>query len=102
MRKFTVILALLFVVALVMAVLVSSAYANTDEDGACWGQATAVFAQTGVMGAHASQEETPRVGLHNLAIALYDDGNGVLEDDTIQALGAWVAAEEGLSIDACM
>lgn len=66
---------------------------------ACWGQATQVFAQTGEMGAHASEQPTPRVGLANLARALFDAG--VIPEPTIQALGAFVAAELGLSIEAC-
>ena len=68
-------------------------------DQACWGQASAVFAQTGEMGEHASQEETPRLGLRNLARALVEQG--VIADDSMQALGAFVADTLGLSIDAC-
>jgi hypothetical protein len=67
---------------------------------ACWGQATAVFAATGELGQHASSEPTPREGLANLAQALYDQG--VIPAPTMQALGAFVAAQLGLSIDACM
>ncbi len=71
----------------------------TSEDDACWGQATAVFAQFGEMGEHSSQQSTPRLGLANLADALYADG--VISEPTIQALGAFVADALGLSIDAC-
>ncbi|HMQ30684.1 MAG TPA: hypothetical protein PKD53_08135 [Chloroflexaceae bacterium] len=67
---------------------------------ACWGQASAVFAQMGEMGAHSSSQGEPRVGLRNLAVALYEDG--VLAEPTLQALGAFVASALGLSIDACM
>jgi hypothetical protein len=68
---------------------------------ACWGQATKVFAQTGEMGEHSSSfAGDPRLGLRNLARALYEQG--VIPDDTLQALGAFVAAELGLSISACM
>ncbi len=66
---------------------------------ACWGQATKVYARTGELGEHSSQFPTPRLGLRNLARALYEQG--VLEDDSMQALGAFVAAELGLSISAC-
>jgi hypothetical protein len=66
---------------------------------ACWGQATQVFARMGEMGEHASQFPTPRLGLRNLARQLADAG--VLHDDSMQALGAFVAAALGLSIDAC-
>jgi len=62
--------------------------------------APAVFAQTGEMGEHASQQPTPRLGLKNLAEQLYDAG--IIEEPTMQTLGAFVAAEPGLSIDACM
>ncbi len=54
----------------------------------------------GRMGEHASQQENPRVGLRNLARALYKDG--VIPEPTMQALGAFVVAELGLSVDACM
>jgi hypothetical protein len=92
---------------LVMALLILAftgamlpAQAQAQNDAACWGQATAVFAQMGEMGKHASQEPTPRLGLKNLARALYDAG--VLAEPTLQALGAFVASELGLSIDACL
>jgi hypothetical protein len=51
------------------------------------------------MGEHASQQPTPRLGLRNLARALFEQG--VIEDDTLQALGAFVVAELGLSVEAC-
>ncbi|NIP78856.1 MAG: hypothetical protein GWM90_06510 [Gemmatimonadetes bacterium] len=70
------------------------------SEDACWGQATKVFARLGEMGEHASQQPTPRVGLANLARALYEAG--VIDEPTMQALGAFVAAELGLDIDACM
>ena len=73
--------------------------ANADRN-ACWGQATRVFAQMGEMGEHASQQPTPRLGLRNLARVLYEAG--IIADDTMQALGQFVAAELGLSIEACM
>ena len=79
------------------APLTASAAPN---DQACWGQATAVFAATGQLGQHASSEPTPREGLANLARALY--AQGVIPAPTMQALGAFVAAQLGLSIDACM
>jgi hypothetical protein len=79
------------------APLTASAAAN---DQACWGQATAVFAATGQLGQHASSEPTPRLGLANLARALF--ANGTIPAPTMQALGAFVAAQLNLSIDACM
>jgi hypothetical protein len=66
---------------------------------ACWGQATQVFARMGEMGEHSSQFPTPRLGLRNLARQLADAG--VIDDDSMQALGAFVADALGLSIDAC-
>lgn len=73
--------------------------AAAPASGACWGQASKVFAQTGAMGAHSSTQSNPRLGLRNLARALY--GEGVIAEATMQALGAFVAAELNLSIDAC-
>lgn len=91
-------LLLLFVALLLTMALVPTVGAANGK--ACWGQATAVFAQTGVMGEHASDQPTPRLGLANLARALYDDG--VIDAPTMQALGAFVADALGLSIDACL
>lgn len=87
--------------ALVVALVApwpSFGFAAQNAD-ACWGQATRVFARTGVMGEHASEQATPRLGLRNLARALYEDG--VIADDSMAALGAFVAEVLGLSIDAC-
>ena len=72
----------------------------TPNPQACWGQATKVFAGTGELGQHASSEPTPREGLANLAQSLFDQG--VIPAPTLQALGAFVAAQLGLSIDACI
>ena len=77
-----------------------AASAATPNDHACWGQATKVFAATGELGQHASSEPTPRLGLANLARALF--AQGVIPAPTMQALGAFVTAQLGLSIDACM
>jgi hypothetical protein len=90
---------LAILVLLVSVMLVPMVAQAAPDDAACWGQATKVFAQTGEMGEHASQEATPRLGLRNLARALYADG--VLADDTMQSLGAFVADALGLSIEAC-
>ncbi|HEX6308013.1 MAG TPA: hypothetical protein VFZ69_07485 [Longimicrobiales bacterium] len=77
------------------------ATANAADDQACWGQATAVFAALGVMRPHASKEyDTPREGVRNLACSLY--AAGLIADDSMQALGEFVATAENLSIDACM
>jgi hypothetical protein len=66
----------------------------------CWGQASAVFARLGLMGEHSSSFDNPRLGLRNLARQLYEAN--VIPDDSMAALGAFVAAELGLEIDACM
>jgi hypothetical protein len=91
-------------VALTMAATLGlaplAASAATPNPQACWGQATKVFAATGQLGQHASSEPTPRLGLANLARALFDQG--VIPAPTMQALGAFVSAQLGLSIDACM
>jgi hypothetical protein len=92
------------VVLSILVLLLSVAFASTVAQAApsadaCWGQATAVFAKMGEMGEHASQEPTPRLGLRNLAHALYEEG--VLLEDSMQALGVFVADALGLNIDAC-
>ena len=91
-------LLLILLVALLLTVGLVPAVAAANPH-ACWGQASAVFAQLGEMGEHASQYETPRAGLANLARYLYDMGD--IPAPTMQALGAFVAAAWGLSIDAC-
>lgn len=96
MRKLTIVLAVVLALTLLLGALGVKA---APGGNACWGQATKVFAQMGDMGPHASQQPTPRLGLHNLAVALYDAG--VIPDDSMGALGAFVADELGLSIDAC-
>jgi hypothetical protein len=91
---------LIVVLAIVLVVAAFGATgAQAQDDSACWGQATKVFAQTGAMGEHASQQPTPRLGLRNLARALYDAG--VIPDDSMQSLGAFVADALGLTIEAC-
>ena len=70
------------------------------NERACWGEATQVFAQLGEMGEHASQQATPRLGLANVARLLYD--LGVLPDDSLQALGAFLSSALGLTIDSCL
>jgi hypothetical protein len=86
-------------VVLVGGALAATPSAATPSSRACWGQASAVFAQLGMMGEHASGFETPRLGLRNLARALHTAG--ILPDDTMQALGAFVADELDLSIAPC-
>lgn len=93
-------LAIVFMFMLMLSGIFMPAAVQAQDDSACWGQATAVFAQMGEMGEHASQEPTPRLGLKNLANALYEAG--IIPDNSMAALGAFVAAELGLSIDACM
>lgn len=99
MRKFvTLIILLALMLVFASSVGASSAEAAPGENS-CWGQASAVFAQTGEMGSHSSQQPTPRLGLRNLARALYDAS--VIPDDSMQALGVFVSDELGLSIEAC-
>jgi hypothetical protein len=90
----------LLIAALIGAMLLPAGVARAaPADEACWGQASRVFAQSGSMGEHASSFETPRLGLRNLARSLHD--GGIIADDSMQALGAFVAAELGLEIEAC-
>jgi hypothetical protein len=79
---------------------VAALEAAVAAKAACWGQASAVFAQMGLLGQHASQEPNPRLGLRNLARSLAE--LGVIPDDSMASLGAFVAAESGLTIDACI
>ena len=96
MNRVTCILAFVSLIALPL----SATAEQQSPQQACWGQATKVFAQTGAMGEHASQEPTPRLGLRNLARALYEAG--IIPDDSMYSLGVFVSYELGLSIDACL
>lgn len=102
MRKVDEMIRLTCILALAsLAALPLSASAETaNPQQACWGQATKVFAQTGVMGAHASQQPSPRLGLRNLARALFEAG--IIPDDSMYSLGVFVSSELGLDIEACM
>ena len=99
MRRLVVLFLVLVLVILSASSIGATAVQAAPSENSCWGQASAVFAQTSEMGEHASQQPTPRLGLHNLAVALYEAG--IIPDDSIQALGAFVANELGLSIEAC-
>ena len=79
---------------------VMAAESAVAANAACWGQASAVFAQTGTMGQHASQQPSPRLGLRNLARALFEAGT--IPDDSMAALGQFVTDALGLEVDACM
>ena len=98
MKRFASGLMIVLVIVLVAAAFGATG-AQAQDDSACWGQATKVFAKTGAMGEHASQQPTPRLGLRNLARAL--DDAGVIPDDSMQSLGAFVADALGDSIEAC-
>ena len=87
-------------IALVTGFILVSTSAFANQGNSCWGQASAVFAQMGLMGEHSSQQPNPRLGLRNLARALAD--LGVIPDDSMASLGAFVAAELGLEIEACL
>jgi hypothetical protein len=89
----------LFGLALAFSVILTPAAAQAANSNACWGQASAVFAQMGEMGEHARSYENPRLGLRNLARMLHEAG--ILADDSMAALGAFVADALGLSIAAC-
>ena len=83
----------------VAGLLVVGTPAVASADASCWGQATKAFASTGTMGQHASEQEEPRLGLRNVARALADAG--VLADDSLEALGAFLASASGLEVAAC-
>jgi len=95
-KKSTSIVALVCVAAMPLSVTADPA----NPQQACWGQASKVFAQTGAMGEHSSQQPSPRLGLRNLARALFEAG--VIPDDSMYSLAVFVSYELGLSIDACM
>jgi hypothetical protein len=92
-----------FLATLLVAVMIVlgsvSALASSPSSDACWGQASAVFAQMGEMGEHSSSYDTPRLGLRNLARLLYNQG--VIADDSMATLGQFVANALGMDIDAC-
>jgi hypothetical protein len=78
----------------IVLLLPGTAWAQSDQ--ACWGQVTKVFAQVYGMGQHASEQETPRLGLRNLARVLYEQG--VLEDDSMQSLARFLDRSLDLAV----
>jgi hypothetical protein len=89
-----------FIAALTAAVLSILLMTSAVSAGpSCWGQASAVFAQTGDLGQHSAGFGTPRLGLRNLARTLHDAD--IIPDDSMEALGGFVADEFGFTIDAC-
>jgi hypothetical protein len=88
-------------ISLGVGVLAASAMAVPSQaaGNSCWGQASAVFAQSGEMGTHSAEQPTPRLGLRNLARALAEAG--AIPDDSMASLGVFVADELGLTIEAC-
>jgi hypothetical protein len=96
MKKLVVVL-----VVVLLSMLVFATVQAAPNDNACWGQASAVFAQMGEMGEHSSSFESPRLGLRNLARSLYESGEYGLPDDSMASLGWFVATYLELEIDAC-
>ena len=90
----------IFMTGALFAMMALPVSASPENENACFGQASAVFAQMGEMGTHSSQQPTPRMGLANLAGLLADAG--IIPDDSMASLGQFVANELGLSIEACM
>ena len=70
------------------------------NESACWGEATEALARLGEMGEHASSQSNPRLGLRNVARVLYEAG--LLPDDSLQSLGAFLSSALNLSIDSCL
>jgi hypothetical protein len=88
------------VAAMFTVLLLPSSPASAEPaQASCWGQASAAYARLGEMGSHASEQTVPRVGLRNLARSLAAED--VIEDDSMQSLGAFVAVSEGLFIASC-
>ena len=111
MRKILpVVIAFIFAVSILSVVfLPSKAQAATDNEKACWGQASKVLAKMrsssdpkrSAMGEHASQQAEPRDGLGVLARLFYEDG--IIDEPTLQALGAFlVSIDPNLTVEACM
>jgi hypothetical protein len=98
MKKIVFVISMLVLVSFVSAAFAGPAAASPAPQS-CWGQASKVFAQMGEMGEHSSSYPTPRLGLRNLARELY--AAGIIADDSMAALGAFVADELGLTIEAC-
>ncbi len=107
MKKFSALFAFVFLLS-----IFALSQAQTSQGNACWGQASAVFAQieAGNMGVHSSDVEQfnnpGRLGLYNLAVFLVDSGVIELEEGeepSLQVLGAWlVEMDPTLTVDACM
>ena len=78
-----------------------STQAQADSTTNCWGVVTSQLAQssTGAVGDHSSSESTPRIGLANVALALFNEG--VIGSPHISALAIFLAEIDGVPETQC-
>jgi hypothetical protein len=69
----------------------NSAQGQSSSSTNCWGVVSSQLAHVeGGIGDHASSQETPRLGLGNVARLFYDQG--LIESPTLSALGSFLAS----------
>ena len=103
MRKVTLCLAaasILSISSTALAGKLSEPASQRTTTSNCWGVVSAQLAQVeGGIGQHSSSQETPRLGLGNVARLFYD--MGLIESSTLSALGSFLASLDEYDETAC-
>jgi hypothetical protein len=85
---------------LVIAATVTPALADGPTHPNCWGTVTSQRASTfHDVGQHSSSQSSPRLGLGNVARALYDAG--LTSGPHVSDLGSFLASVDGLDETSC-
>jgi hypothetical protein len=87
-------------VAAVFVMVPASAVADAPANPSCWGVVTSQRAVSeGDIGAHSSSQDSPRLGLGNVARLLYD--LGLTSGPHVCDLGSGLATLDGLDSTSC-
>ncbi|HSL66994.1 MAG TPA: hypothetical protein VK977_02410 [Actinomycetota bacterium] len=87
-------------VAVVLVLVPATAFAGSPANPSCWGAVTSQRAVSeGDLGQHSSSQDTPRLGLGNVARLLFD--LGVSTGPHVSDLGTALASIDGLESTSC-
>jgi hypothetical protein len=93
-------LTVFFSVFMLIAVMATPVFAASSTNHKCWGTVTSQRAATfHDIGEHSADQSTPRLGLGNVARALFEAG--LTEGPTVGDLGAFLASVDGLDETYC-
>jgi hypothetical protein len=85
---------------LIAGIIAGPAAAAGPDNNNCWSVVTSQRATTaGDIGTHASSQDSPRLGLGNVARVLFD--LGLISGPTVWDLGSGLATLDGLDATSC-